>query len=117
MALPFQASPPVRPLCGPATNSKFQVMPFTAFWSLVTGHWSPLSGGDARHVQPRAHDRADHRDVERAPVAVAPRDIGRVVPRRLDAREDAARLVVHVNAPGRRAIDVALDIALDAVRH
>src|SRR5688500_18183285 len=105
MPLPSHARPPVRPLYGPATFSNSQAI------NLL------LARRDAGNSEARAHHRADHRDVQRFPVVVAPRDVGGVMAGRLDARDHLAVGIVHEDAARRGAIDVALDVALDAVGH
>src|SRR5690348_11893679 len=122
----------MRPLWGPATSSKFQLISLSPRRLCKCGmgcggnerpRMFPLlsprrsSGRDASDVEARAHDGSDVGDVHRLPVVVAPREIGRVVTGRPDARQHLARRVVHEDAAGAGAPDIALDIALHAVRH
>src|SRR5882672_5655179 len=103
IALPSHARPPVLPLHGPATRSNFQAIASS----------SPRRyAGD---VQPRADHGTDHGDIERAPVVVAPGDVGRMVPRRLDAGQHLAGGIVDVDAARAGAIDVALNVTLHTV--
>src|SRR5690349_9548022 len=84
IVLPSQARPPVLPLYGPATRSKFQLILF-----------STLSRRHAGDVDARTDHRADVGDVKRLPVVVAEREIGRVVSFGLDAHDDLAGRVMN----------------------
>src|SRR5450759_1865561 len=75
----------------------------------------PLPRRHAGDVQPDAHHGADIGDVKRAPVIIAPRKVGGMMPRSLDAGEHFARGIMHENSTRTRAPDVAFDVALHAV--
>src|SRR5690242_3275941 len=126
----------MRPLWGPATSSKFQLISLSPRRlckcemggcggngtapnaSTGRGPFPLLSPGwNTSDIEARAHDGSDVGDVHRLPVVVAPREISRVMARRSDARQHLARGIVHEDAPGAGTPDVAFDVALHAVRH
>src|SRR5439155_5545468 len=73
-----------------------------------------LPDRDARHVHARAKHRGVGRDVERAPVGVAPGHVGAMV-RDADTAEELSVGSDHVYAAGTGAVDVAFAVHLHAV--
>src|SRR5262245_10052512 len=101
--LPSQITPPHGPSNGSATNSNVHaIAPLLPDWH-------------AGNVETGAIDRVVRRHVQRAPVVVAPGDVGGVTARDQQAAKQFAAGVDDVHAARPGAVDIALDVALHAV--
>src|SRR5262249_31109556 len=93
---------PVAPSNGPATSSNSHAISFLPDWN-------------AWNFQARAEHRVIRRHIERAPIVIAPRDVGRMATRDEQPPEQFSAGIDDVHATRSGAIDVSLAVALHAV--